>query len=137
MSQLKCQPVLEQVEVCLQQNNYILDKLHSVKRWSWADIFLDSGLISWKKRNQIKEINQALDQLEAELKVLNDKLKQSDLIVNNRFSNETYDFLFDVLMDNVFIDVSVHKKIKQIKEHLEALDEQLRLLKESLIEQQV
>lgn len=137
MSQLKNQPILEQVDICLGQNNYVLDKLYSVKRWSWADMFIDSGLISWTKRSKIKEINQALDQLEAELNVLSEELKKSDLIVNNRFSDQTYDFVFDVFMDNFFTDMSVHKEIEQITENLEGLDEQLRFLKQAIIGQQV
>lgn len=125
------QVITRQIDRCLSQTSDLIKQLDSAKKWSWVDLFMDSGLMSWLKRDKMKTINHSLDQLEADLENLNLILSQANFVATNQFSNRKRDFVFDVLFDNIFTDMSVHNEIGQIRQQIEDLETQLHALKQS------
>jgi len=105
--------------------NYIDDKISSARRWGIADMFMDSMLTSFVKRNKIKDINRDLKNLEFKIMTAKEELKDIDIDFEGEISDTGWDNFFDIFFDNIFTDLRVNREIKEIHNSLMDLDDKV------------
>lgn len=111
--------------------NTIRKPISDANAWSWLDIMGNGFLGSYFKRSKIKNINEQLEMLQNNLNIAVKELKDINLDVDLRISDNQEDALLDVWFDNIFTDVRVHGELKELRRNLEQLEDQLiRILNE-------
>ncbi|MCE4956605.1 hypothetical protein [Macrococcoides caseolyticum] len=93
--------------------------------WSWFDMLGDSIMNSYFKRKKIKQINEQVGILQNNLNTAVKELKDINLDVDLRISDNQQDELLDVWFDNIFTDARVHGELKELRQNLGMLEEQL------------
>lgn len=126
MNQKELLEAKEAVERALTNIGDIKKPMGDAKMWSWLDIMGNGIIGSYLKRQKIKEINSNVSMLQNNLKVAVAELKDINLDVDLRISDNGTDDLLDVWFDNIFTDARVHNELKSLKINLEALEAQLR-----------
>ena len=107
---------------------YILRKIYhaetrmkKLRTWMIFDFFSDSLILNWFKRRQISALNKDLAEIQHGVRKL-----QRDypyLLANSKLhiSNTTWDYIFDLWLDNVVVDFMIHKNVQEISRNLDSL----------------
>lgn len=113
------------LEAALKNIQALKKPMKDANAWSWFDLLGSSGVMSYFKRNKIKEINELVSILQNNLNVAVQELKDIDLNVDLRISDNGQDEMLDVWFDNIFTDARVHSELKELQRNLEELEGQV------------
>ena len=119
---------------------YILRKIYhaetrmkQLKSWMIFDFFSDSLILNWFKRRQISELNKDLAEIQRGLKILQRDYPYLLANSNLHISNSTWDYIFDLWLDNVVVDFMIFKNVQEISRNLDTLKVVVvRLIKQQL-----
>lgn len=119
---------------------YILRKIYhaetrmkKLKSWMIFDFFSDSLILNWFKRRQISALNKDLAEIQYGVRKL--QRDYPNLLANSKLhiSNTTWDYIFDLWLDNVVVDFMIHKNVQEISRNLDSLKViVVRLIKQQL-----
>ncbi|WP_414055628.1 hypothetical protein [Macrococcus equi] len=113
------------LELALDNLNRLKKPMNDANAWSWFDMLGSSAFNSYFKRRKIKQINELVSELQNNLNVAVQELKDINLDVDLRISDSTQDELLDVWFDNIFTDARVHGELKTLRQNLDILEDQL------------
>ena len=108
-------------------------RMKKLRTWMIFDFFSDSLILNWFKRRQISALNKDLAEIQHGVRKL-----QRDypyLLANSylHISNTTWDYIFDLWLDNVVVDFMIHKNVQEISRNLDSLKVVVvRLIKQQL-----
>lgn len=96
-------------------------RMKKLRTWMLFDFFSDSLILNWFKRRQISALNKDLAEIQHGVRKL-----QRDypyLLANSKLhiSNTTWDYIFDLWLDNVVVDFMIHKNVQEISRNLDSL----------------
>lgn len=96
-------------------------RMKKLRTWMLFDFFSDSLILNWFKRRQISALNKDLAEIQHGVRKL-----QRDypyLLANSylHISNTTWDYIFDLWLDNVVVDFMIHKNVQEISRNLDSL----------------
>ena len=96
-------------------------RMKKLRIWMLFDFFSDSLILNWFKRRQISALNKDLAEIQHGVRKL-----QRDypyLLANSylHISNTTWDYIFDLWLDNVVVDFMIHKNVQEISRNLDSL----------------
>ena len=119
---------------------YILRKIYhaetrmkKLKSWMIFDFFSDSLILNWFKRRQISALNKDLAEIQHGVRKLQRDFPYLLANSNLHISNTTWDYIFDLWLDNVIVDFMIHKNVQEISRNLDALKVVVvRLIKQQL-----
>ena len=96
-------------------------RMKKLKSWMLFDFFSDSFILNWFKRRQISELNKDLAEIQRGLKILQRDYPYLLANSNLHISNSTWDYIFDLWLDNVVVDFMIHKNVQEISRNLDSL----------------
>ena len=108
-------------------------RMKKLRTWMIFDFFSDSLILNWFKRRQISALNKYLAEIQYEVRKL--QRDYPNLLANSNLhiSNTTWDYIFDLWLDNVVVDFMIYKNVQDISKHLDALKVVVvRLIKQQL-----
>ena len=119
---------------------YILRKIYhaetrmkKLKSWMLFDFFSDSLILNWFKRRQISALNKDLAEIQHGVRKLQRDYPYLLANSNLHISNTTWDYIFDLWLDNVVVDFMIHKNVQEISRNLDSLKVVVvRLIKQQL-----
>ena len=119
---------------------YILRKIYhaetrmkKLKSWMIFDFFSDSLILNWFKRRQISALNKDLAEIQHGVRKLQRDFPYLLANSNLHISNTTWDYIFDLWLDNVIVDFMIHKNVQEISRNLDTLKVVVvRLIKQQL-----
>ena len=119
---------------------YILRKIYhaetrmkKLKSWMIFDFFSDSLIINFFKRRQISALNKDLAEIQHGVRKLQRDYPYLLENSNLHISNTTWDYIFDLWLDNVVVDFMIYKNVQDISKHLDSLKiVVVRLIKQQL-----
>ena len=96
-------------------------RMKKLKSWMIFDFFSDSLILNFFKRRQISALNKDLAEIQRGLRRL--QRDYSYLLANSNLhiSNSTWDYIFDLWLDNVVVDFMIFKNIQEISRNLDTL----------------
>ena len=107
---------------------YILRKIYhaetrmkKLKSWMLFDFFSDSLILNWFKRRQISALNKDLAEIQHGVRKLQRDYPYLLANSNLHISNTTWDYIFDLWLDNVVVDFMIHKNVQEISRNLDSL----------------
>ena len=107
---------------------YILRKIYhaetrmkKLKSWMIFDFFSDSLILNWFKRRQISALNKDLAEIQHGVRKLQRDYPYLLANSNLHISNTTWDYIFDLWLDNVVVDFMIHKNVQEISRNLDSL----------------
>ena len=107
---------------------YILRKIYhaetrmkKLKSWMLFDFFSDSLILNWFKRRQISALNKDLAEIQHGVRKLQRDYPYLLADSNLHISNTTWDYIFDLWLDNVVVDFMIHKNVQEISRNLDSL----------------
>ena len=108
-------------------------RMKKLKSWMLFDFFSDSFILNWFKRRQISELNKDLAEIQRGLKILQRDYPYLLANSNLHISNSTWDYIFDLWLDNVVVDFMIFKNVQEISRNLDTLKVVVvRLIKQQL-----
>ena len=119
---------------------YILRKIYhaetrmkKLRTWMLFDFFSDSLILNWFKRRQISALNKDLAEIQHGVRKLQRDYPYLLANSNLHISNTTWDYIFDLWLDNVIVDFMIHKNVQEISRNLDSLKVVVvRLIKQQL-----
>ena len=119
---------------------YILRKIYhaetrmkKLKSWMIFDFFSDSLILNFFKRRQISLLNKDLAEIQRVVRTLQREYPYLLAHSNLHISNTTWDYIFDLWLDNVVVDFMIHKNVQEISRNLDSLKVVVvRLIKQQL-----
>ena len=96
-------------------------RMKKLRTWMIFDFFSDSLILNWFKRRQISELNKDLAEIQRGLRILQRDYPYLLANSNLHISNSTWDYIFDLWLDNVVVDFMIYKNVQDISKHLDAL----------------
>ena len=119
---------------------YILRKIYhaetrmkKLRTWMLFDFFSDSLILNWFKRRQISALNKDLAEIQHGVRKLQRDYPYLLANSNLHISNTTWDYIFDLWLDNVVVDFMIHKNVQEISRNLDSLKVVVvRLIKQQL-----
>lgn len=119
---------------------YILRKIYhaetrmkKLKSWMLFDFFSDSFILNWFKRRQISELNKDLAEIQRGVRKLQRDYPYLLANSNLHIANSTWDYIFDLWLDNVVVDFMIFKNVQEISRNLDTLKVVVvRLIKQQL-----
>lgn len=119
---------------------YILRKIYhaetrmkKLKSWMILDFFSDSLILNFFKRRQISLLNKDLAEIQRGVRTLQREYPYLLAHSNLHISNTTWDYIFDLWLDNAVVDFMIYKNVQDISKHLDALKSVVvRLIKQQL-----
>ena len=96
-------------------------RMKKLKSWMLFDFFSDSFILNWFKRRQISELNKDLAEIQRGLKILQRDYPYLLANSNLHISNSTWDYIFDLWLDNVVVDFMIFKNVQEISRNLDTL----------------
>ena len=108
-------------------------RMKKLRTWMLFDFFSDSLILNWFKRRQISALNKDLAEIQYGVRKL--QRDYPNLLANSNLhiSNTTWDYIFDLWLDNVVVDFMIYKNVQDISKHLDALKVVVvRLIKQQL-----
>lgn len=119
---------------------YILRKIYhaetrmkKLKSWMIFDFFSDSLILNFFKRRQISLLNKDLAEIQRAVRTLQREYPYLLAHSNLHISNTTWDYIFDLWLDNAVVDFMIYKNVQDISKHLDALKVVVvRLIKQQL-----
>ena len=107
---------------------YILRKIYhaetrmkKLKSWMLFDFFSDSFILNWFKRRQISELNKDLAEIQRGVRKLQRDYPYLLANSNLHIANSTWDYIFDLWLDNVVVDFMIFKNVQEISRNLDTL----------------
>ena len=85
------------------------------------DFFSDSLILNWFKRRQISALNKDLAEIQHGVRKLQRDYPYLLANSNLHISNTTWDYIFDLWLDNVVVDFMIHKNVQEISRNLDSL----------------
>ncbi|MFC2677925.1 MAG: hypothetical protein ACFN08_01565 [Granulicatella sp.] len=108
-------------------------RMKKLKSWILFDFFSDSFILNWFKRRQISELNKDLAEIQRGLRILQRDYPYLLANSNLHISNSTWDYIFDLWLDNVVVDFMIFKNVQEISRNLDTLKVVVvRLIKQQL-----
>lgn len=119
---------------------YILRKIYhaetrmkKLKSWMIFDFFSDSLILNFFKRRQISALNKDLAEIQRGVRKLQRDYPYLLVNSNLHISNTTWDYIFDLWLDNAVVDFMIYKNVQDISKHLDSLKSVVvRLIKQQL-----
>ena len=119
---------------------YILRKIYHaeirmkrLKSWMIFDFFSDSLILNFFKRRQISLLNKDLAEIQRAVRTLQREYPYLLANSNLHISNTTWDYIFDLWLDNAVVDFMIYKNVQDISKHLDSLKSAVvRLIKQQL-----
>ena len=108
-------------------------RMKKLRTWMIFDFFSDSLILNWFKRRQISALNKDLAEIQYGVRKL--QRDYPNLLANSNLhiSNTTWDYIFDLWLDNVVVDFMIYKNVQDISKHLDSLKSVVvRLIKQQL-----
>lgn len=108
-------------------------RMKKLRTWMIFDFFSDSLILNWFKRRQISALNKDLAEIQYGVRKL--QRDYPNLLANSNLhiSNTTWDYIFDLWLDNVVVDFMIHKNVQEISRNLDSLKVVVvRLIKQQL-----
>ena len=108
-------------------------RMKKLRTWMIFDFFSDSLILNWFKRRQISALNKDLAEIQYGIRKL--QRDYPNLLANSNLhiSNTTWDYIFDLWLDNVVVDFMIHKNVQEISRNLDSLKvEVVRLIKQQM-----
>ena len=108
-------------------------RMKKLRTWMIFDFFSDSLILNWFKRRQISALNKDLAEIQYGVRKL--QRDYPNLLANSNLhiSNTTWDYIFDLWLDNVVVDFMIHKNVQEISRNLDSLKvEVVRLIKQQM-----
>ena len=96
-------------------------RMKKLRTWMLFDFFSDSLILNWFKRRQISALNKDLAEIQYGVRKL--QRDYPNLLANSNLhiSNTTWDYIFDLWLDNVVVDFMIHKNVQEISRNLDSL----------------
>ena len=95
--------------------------------------FSDSLILNFFKRRQISLLNKDLAEIQRGVRTLQREYPYLLAHSNLHISNTTWDYIFDLWLDNAVVDFMIYKNVQDISKHLDALKSVVvRLIKQQL-----
>mgnify|MGYP001013975055 CR=1 FL=1 len=96
-------------------------RMKKLKSWMIFDFFSDSLILNFFKRRQISALNKDLAEIQRGLRRLQRDYPYLLANSNLHISNTTWDYIFDLWLDNVVVDFMIHKNVQEISRNLDLL----------------
>ena len=96
-------------------------RMKKLRTWMLFDFFSDSLILNWFKRRQISELNKDLAEIQRGLRRLQRDYPYLLANSNLHISNSTWDYIFDLWLDNVVVDFMIFKNVQEISRNLDTL----------------
>ena len=108
-------------------------RMKKLRIWMLFDFFSDSLILNWFKRRQISALNKDLAEIQHGVRKLQRDYPYLLANSNLHISNTTWDYIFDLWLDNVVVDFMIHKNVQEISRNLDSLKVVVvRLIKQQL-----
>lgn len=108
-------------------------RMKKLRTWMLFDFFSDSLILNWFKRRQISALNKDLAEIQHGVRKLQREYPYLLANSNLHISNTTWDYIFDLWLDNVVVDFMIHKNVQEISRNLDSLKVVVvRLIKQQL-----
>ena len=108
-------------------------RMKKLRTWMIFDFFSDSLILNWFKRRQISALNKDLAEIQHGVRKLQRDFPYLLANSNLHISNTTWDYIFDLWLDNVIVDFMIHKNVQEISRNLDTLKVVVvRLIKQQL-----
>ena len=96
-------------------------RMKKLRTWMIFDFFSDSLILNWFKRRQISALNKDLAEIQYGIRKLQRDYPYLLANSNLHISNTTWDYIFDLWLDNVVVDFMIHKNVQEISRNLDSL----------------
>ena len=96
-------------------------RMKKLRTWMIFDFFSDSLILNWFKRRQISALNKDLAEIQRGVRKLQRDYPYSLANSNLHISNTTWDYIFDLWLDNAVVDFMIHKNVQEISRNLDSL----------------
>ena len=108
-------------------------RMKKLRTWMIFDFFSDSLILNWFKRRQISALNKDLAEIQYGIRKFQRDYPYLLANSNLHISNTTWDYIFDLWLDNVVVDFMIHKNVQEISRNLDSLKVVVvRLIKQQL-----
>ena len=108
-------------------------RMKKLRTWMLFDFFSDSLILNWFKRRQISALNKDLAEIQHGVRKLQRDYPYLLANSNLHISNTTWDYIFDLWLDNVVVDFMIHKNVQEVSRNLDSLKVVVvRLIKQQL-----
>ena len=108
-------------------------RMKKLRTWMLFDFFSDSLILNFFKRRQISALNKDLAEIQRGLRKLQRDYPYLLANSNLHISNSTWDYIFDLWLDNVVVDFMIFKNVQEISRNLDTLKVVVvRLIKQQL-----
>ena len=108
-------------------------RMKKLRTWMLFDFFSDSLILNWFKRRQISALNKDLAEIQHGVRKLQRDYPYLLANSNLHISNTTWDYIFDLWLDNVVVDFMIYKNVQEISRNLDSLKVVVvRLIKQQL-----
>ena len=108
-------------------------RMKKLRIWMLFDFFSDSLILNWFKRRQISALNKDFAEIQHGVRKLQRDYPYLLANSNLHISNTTWDYIFDLWLDNVVVDFMIHKNVQEISRNLDSLKVVVvRLIKQQL-----
>lgn len=96
-------------------------RMKKLRTWMLFDFFSDSLILNFFKRRQISALNKDLAEIQRGLRRLQRDYPYLLANSNLHISNSTWDYIFDLWLDNVVLDFMIFKNVQEISRNLDTL----------------
>lgn len=96
-------------------------RMKKLRTWMLFDFFSDSLILNFFKRRQISALNKDLAEIQHGLRRLQRDYPYLLANSNLHISNSTWDYIFDLWLDNVVVDFMIFKNVQEISRNLDTL----------------
>ena len=96
-------------------------RMKKLRTWMLFDFFSDSLILNWFKRRQISALNKDLAEIQHGVRKLQRDYPYLLANSNLHISNTTWEYIFDLWLDNVVVDFMIHKNVQEISRNLDSL----------------
>ena len=96
-------------------------RMKKLRTWMLFDFFSDSLILNWFKRRQISALNKDLAEIQHGVRKLQRDYPYLLANSNLHISNSTWDYIFDLWLDNVVVDFMIFKNVQEISRNLDTL----------------
>ena len=96
-------------------------RMKKLRTWMLFDFFSDSLILNFFKRRQISALNKDLAEIQRGVRTLQREYPYLLANSNLHISNSTWDYIFDLWLDNVVVDFMIFKNVQEISRNLDTL----------------
>ena len=96
-------------------------RMKKLRTWMLFDFFSDSLILNFFKRRQISALNKDLAEIQRGVRTLQREYPYLLANSNLHISNTTWDYIFDLWLDNVVVDFMIFKNVQEISRNLDTL----------------